>query len=384
MDYYMTTEYQLNTFGLFLEKSHNLLKIDGFLGMIIPNYWLSTRYDKKLRQFLFHKNSVIELLNVYNVFATATVDTLILLSTVPKKQSFPKTVNVKSIDRHFKTINERLLAVKAENWTYSSSYLISSAQDDISISFSKSFQLNADDCLDKYFIFKKGMQPYEKGKGKPEQTREMMDNRIYHSKEKKDKSYLPLLQARNIKRYYFLWDNDWIKYGENLAASRDPDIFKGPRILVQRIISSQRIIATYTDQDFICNTDVITLKPTNENNLDILFFLGIISSRTIAMYLKCKNVNLDRAAFPKINVETLSFLPVPRISHKNISHHDKMVQLVTSMLDLQKRRLLSRTDHEKNLLQRQIELTDRRIDEIVYELYGLTKEEINIIEGDPK
>lgn len=33
------------------------------------------------------------------------------------------------------------------------------------------------------------------------------------------------------------------------------------------------------------------------------------------------------------------------------------------------------------MLQRPIESTDRRIDRLVYELYGLTEEEIRIVEG---
>ena len=51
------------------------------------------------------------------------------------------------------------------------------------------------------------------------------------------------------------------------------------------------------------------------------------------------------------------------------------------MLDLNKKLPLARTDHEKKLLQRQIDATDQKIDELVYELYGLTKEEIKIVEG---
>ena len=40
----------------------------------------------------------------------------------------------------------------------------------------------------------------------------------------------------------------------------------------------------------------------------------------------------------------------------------------------------ARTNHEQTLLQRQIEATDGQIDKLVYELYGLTEEEIKIVE----
>jgi hypothetical protein len=50
------------------------------------------------------------------------------------------------------------------------------------------------------------------------------------------------------------------------------------------------------------------------------------------------------------------------------------------MLDLHARVAKVRTDHERTVLQRQIEHTDRQIDALVYELYGLTAEEIALVE----
>ncbi|MDO8871305.1 MAG: hypothetical protein Q7V05_01040 [Methanoregula sp.] len=63
------------------------------------------------------------------------------------------------------------------------------------------------------------------------------------------------------------------------------------------------------------------------------------------------------------------------------ARHDRMVALVTQMLDLNKRLQDATLDHEKTLLSRQVEVTDKVIDTLVYELYGLTKEEIAIVEG---
>jgi hypothetical protein len=57
-----------------------------------------------------------------------------------------------------------------------------------------------------------------------------------------------------------------------------------------------------------------------------------------------------------------------------------MVSLVENMLDLHRRLSESKTGHEKTLLSRQIEATDRQIDGLVYELYGLSEEEIAIVE----
>jgi hypothetical protein len=58
-----------------------------------------------------------------------------------------------------------------------------------------------------------------------------------------------------------------------------------------------------------------------------------------------------------------------------------MVSLVGRMLDLNNRLPGARTDQEQTLIRRQIAATDKEIDELVYELYGLTEEEIAIVES---
>ena len=58
-----------------------------------------------------------------------------------------------------------------------------------------------------------------------------------------------------------------------------------------------------------------------------------------------------------------------------------MVSLVELMLALHKQLPQVGTPHEKTALERQIEATDGQIDALVYELYGLTAEEIGIVEA---
>jgi hypothetical protein len=58
-----------------------------------------------------------------------------------------------------------------------------------------------------------------------------------------------------------------------------------------------------------------------------------------------------------------------------------MLQLVEQMLSLHKKLPAAKTEREKTVIQRQIEATDKQIDQLVYELYELTEEEIEIVEG---
>jgi type II restriction/modification system DNA methylase subunit YeeA len=57
-----------------------------------------------------------------------------------------------------------------------------------------------------------------------------------------------------------------------------------------------------------------------------------------------------------------------------------MVMLVSEMLELHKHLSQAKTDQEKRLITQEIESTDRQIDSLVYGLYGLTTDEITVVE----
>ncbi len=87
----------------------------------------------------------------------------------------------------------------------------------------------------------------------------------------------------------------------------------------------------------------------------------------------------------KLLVKDILNFPLPALHFSKASdkaRHDKMVSLVEQMLSLNKQLSSAKTDHEKTSLQRQIDATDKQIDQLVYELYGLTEEEIRIVEGN--
>jgi DNA-binding protein H-NS len=64
--------------------------------------------------------------------------------------------------------------------------------------------------------------------------------------------------------------------------------------------------------------------------------------------------------------------------------HEKMVKLVEQMLELHEQLPKATAETDKVMLQRQIDATDQEIDNLVYELYELTPEEIVIVEGSSK
>jgi hypothetical protein len=90
-----------------------------------------------------------------------------------------------------------------------------------------------------------------------------------------------------------------------------------------------------------------------------------------------------RGGYFRMKTAYLGPFPIRPIDFSDPSdktRHDQMVELVEQMRDLNKQLAQAKIPQAKTVLQRQIEAADRQIDGLVYELYGLTNEEIKIVE----
>jgi hypothetical protein len=91
-----------------------------------------------------------------------------------------------------------------------------------------------------------------------------------------------------------------------------------------------------------------------------------------------------KTSFPQVTIFSLSQLPICIINFDDPAdkaRHDNIVKLVEQMLDAKKKLANAKTESETNRFEMLCKTLDRQIDEAVYELYGLTEEEIKIVEG---
>jgi hypothetical protein len=234
---------------------------------------------------------------------------------------------------------------------------------------------------DDIFLIKNGVKPFEGGKGKPPQTREIVDTKPYVSEIKRDDTFRPLLRGGLIQRYVNFWNEDyWISYGPWLAAPRDPKIFEAPEKIVCRQ-TGDRIICTLIDNKFICRNNLhIILHQDWGYNLK--YILGILNSSFCDFCYRA--INPERGeALAEIKKQHLGQLPIRTIDFSNPAEkaqHDKLVSLVENMLELQKKYHETRMERDKELYERQIKFVDTQIDRLVYDLYGLTEEEVKEVE----
>jgi hypothetical protein len=237
--------------------------------------------------------------------------------------------------------------------------------------------------LHKLAMVKAGLKAYETGKGNPPQTDEMKKNRVYHSKQKLDQSYRVYLDGKDVIRYLSTWSGEYLKYGPNLAAPRDPTLFEGERILVRQIPSlpPYAINAIIASSEELNDINSMIVKAKGEYSLR--YILGILNSRLLTLWFDYKFDKFQRAIFPQFKVNELSKFPIRTIDFSNpeeVAKHDKLVALVDNMLELQKKHHDARMEQDKELYERQIKLVDAQIDKQVYDLYGLTEEEIKVVE----
>ncbi len=172
-------------------------------------------------------------------------------------------------------------------------------------------------------------------------------------------------------------DSGWYQlYPKNL------DLWEQPKIMVPYMIT--RLSAFYDEcLNYFVNVTTGGFGITiDQQHGSMKYITGLLNSNLLDWFLKNISTNF-RGGYFAANKQFLVQLPIRTIDFsdpEDVVRHDKMVGLVERMLELHKRLAEARSGHEKTLLSRQIEATDEQIDALVYELYGLTAEEIEIVE----
>jgi hypothetical protein len=112
------------------------------------------------------------------------------------------------------------------------------------------------------------------------------------------------------------------------------------------------------------------------------YVLGLLNSRLLFWMLKHIS-NVFRGGWITCTKQYVGRLPIRILNRSNSQEgkrHDRIIELVQGMLALRTRLADVQTDHARIVLNRRIETTDRQIDELIYELYGLTDDEVRVVE----
>jgi adenine-specific DNA-methyltransferase len=369
-------EYQLDSYILFVERSLTLVRRDGFVGVIIPNTWLLNLLSPQIRVILFEKAKIDRIVHYQNkVFEDATVDTEIVIFSNSKLPE-GHLIEIEVSDKRKITTKH---SIPQERWIQGKGKPVNIFQ---KVEYTNiADKMKSCDELDKQYLVTQGTKPFQVGKGKPPQTRKIVDEKPFVSEIKKDSTFRPLLRGSLIQKYQTRWNKDyWISFGDWLAEPRYSAKFDAiEKITIRQ--TGDSLIATLDNNQFIVRDNLYTIVSRKNDNLR--FLLALLNSKLLNWFYQ-NIVNPEKGeALAQVKRGHLALLPIRAIDFSNpidVKRHDRMVALVERMLELHKRTLV--TPQEQERLTREIQSTDREIDRLVYELYGLAEEEIKIVEGE--
>jgi len=232
----------------------------------------------------------------------------------------------------------------------------------------------------------------------------------FYSDEQVNDKWHPGLFGSNVERYFLEWPSSdqakhtrgrkkFLCFDKNLEAEVNKrfasqgsktvkvigseDRFIQPKLLVRQGPSQPRIEATYDDAQYYAHQ---TLHIVNEKQASLKFLLAILNSQLMGFYAReVRAIKYGPRKPPQIRTRSLATLPIRLIDFDNPAdkkRHDDFVALVDKMLERNKRLAPVRNMAcaEREELLRQIKQTDQKIDNLVYDLYGLTEEEKTMVE----
>jgi TaqI-like C-terminal specificity domain/N-6 DNA Methylase len=423
---YEVADYQFDMYVLFYERGVKLLSQNGMMAYITPNTWLNNQKTYKLRQFLLEKTRLVALADysTVNVFKEAVVlpVVLVLKNEMPTGETQIFKASAEDFPQFSHTIAQQI-------WQNSDLKIINFNLQNADFQILTKIDLNAKRLIE-FADVKRGAQLYETGKGTPKQKAEDAKNTIFEANRQIDETYRPYLEGKDIDTYQIKYQNRWLKYGKNLAAPREARLFEGERLLVRRIVGA-RLISTWISGDYVTSQLLQIVKPFQET--DAKYLLGILNSALIAFYFKKKYNRLDKT-FPEIRVYELENMPIrdaddlqktqlSNLVHKMLDYNRQLQEVQTAfqrlltdnfenltlnkaienwhqgdfislkkVLEKQKieiplkkqkewREMFESEKTAYHALQTQIAQTETAIDTLVYALYDLTTEAIQIIEN---
>lgn len=401
---YQTVKNKSDLYSIFVEKTVSLLKENGSFWMIFPDTWLSTDSFSEFRRFLLKNTEISHIVDLpYWIFDDAVVKTLMLF------------LNKKSIEKGIIQI------IKFLNWTFEQQkYYLEYSE----LLQDEWYKINLNKQIKFQGIFIKLWNV-----GKLSLWIKTSDDKRFLSNEIIDENSYKIIRWRDILRYFFQYNWEYVWYRPDLmmekkwAWPRNLEDFLKEKLLFKEI--GKTIQCTYDNSWILCNDTVNILFDINRQ-YNIKFLMVVLNSKCINFWYKS---NFSTWLHMKIN--QLNQIPIP----KTISFEDQQpfIEKAEQMLEMNKKfnekkdiiltflqqkyglekiskklqkfyeldfkeflkqlkvknismteerelmQLFEKDKTEMLELKHKIDSTDREIDDMVFDLYGLTDEERSIV-----
>ena len=388
---------RFDIFILFMERAIKLLREGGRLGFIVPDAVLSQNYAIRLRRLILQSTAIEQIVDLssHRVFEDATVSTCILVLRKESDQRLREqnellVVRPRSIEEPIDIWEGYEVPQRAFLRTPNNMFRLDLKKpmlDIIQVIDDHSVRLG-DLC---YAVI--GAVPHHTDTGRSKDALIFNEPTTAQSK--------PYLEGKEIDRYSLRWQGRYLSYEpEEMHRPKFPALFENEKLIVRNISGSSGLMAVYDDQHFYAN-DTVSLcvkwenlehvdaplnirrpdPPRHADRYHLLYLLGLINSRLINFYfwvMMGGGLHVYPALIRSLPIRTINF-----DDPADVARHDRMVEMVEEMLWLQKEHAQAEAlkEDRRHDLARRIERLDAEIDALVYELYGLTEEEIGVVGG---
>jgi len=408
---------------VFIEKALSLLNSTGRMGFILPNKFFATDYGKRIRELIADKKSLAKIADFghLQVFEQATTYTCLLFLA-----GYPKTyfdyARINSQD-NLKNASFRIIqnSLSSQPWNFSDQDTqkliekINSVSEPLSALPTRIGRGSSTGADKIYILHKEGNHLFTRHGDKIDIENNVLRQPIYatdfgrfifspaHEEviifpyEVKADGYELVTESdlRNNypKTYQYLLDRkkelqkrkqfrQWYGY----SAPRNLDVHETAQILVP-LLANRGLYCRLSDNSSsycLMASGGFSITVSNESGLSPNYVLGLLNSSLLFWRLRSIS-NVFRGGWITCTKQYVETLPIRMInfdSPDDKALYDRMVSLVDQMLNLNRQFAKAALPQDRDMLHRQIEATDRQIDQLVYKLYDLTEEEIKIVEAE--
>ena len=377
---YESDEGKPDLYKYFVEKSHRLLREQGRFGMIFPTSLLKTPAYKKSRALLLKLTTPQTVVAFHGpVFEEAQVNCIVLVTVrgdTRTELDWVEDETEQPSESSLRDASTRATRLDLAVWRQAADNVFSRPEG-AKASWLQKLAGDAVVPLGSLGSYTLGMQVYHN----TVHSKDEMERRISHAHKPGRGTWLRESRGTNVQRYHFNEAmEEWVEYGKRCYHQPGREFSNGPRIVI-REITGETLNCAYTATEHMPNKAVILFRSDTAN---LKFILGILNSKLVAKYVEATTEKGKQRLFPRISLRSVRTLPIPKLTLSkpaDKSRHDKLVMLVDKLLGLMPKLRAATAESEKATLQNAVTATDQQIDALVYELYGLTQEEIALVEG---
>jgi SAM-dependent methyltransferase len=383
-----------DVFRFFVELGLQLIKENGYLGMILPNSYLVGAKYEGFRDCVMQKAAIVSIIDfgIVKVFEQGVFNSILILKKTTdeglRQNNEVLFLKPSAVEHHdiasFRKQIGRQGKLIHRDWILTTEPLLTKVVS--SPMFSS---------LDQFCNSKDAGINYQRvGVGWMSRTKSRLSKDILYEGSRQHELDIPYLKGTDIDRYQMRNDylyKRWLRHNysefikENETVAFNESFFKAQAKIITRQ-TGDSIIGTLDTGQWYTGRSLHSTVLRPDCRFSLKYILGLLNSKLITYIYQQMTMEKGRAQ-AQVKLNKVRKLPIRRIDFDNPSDkklHDDLVALVDRMLELNRRLAPTRTTpcNERDELLREIQRTDREIDNLVYDLYGLTEAERKTVEED--